>query len=740
MFSSYWFGARAVLFSALLSSTVHAQPTKSARKVVGVALGGGSARGLAHVGVIRWFEEHHIPIDLMAGTSMGGLVGGAYAAGMSASDLELMLAQTDWNETFGSSTYRFKSIRRKEDMRAYPSHIELQMRRGVAFPVALNNGQQVDLMLARIGAIYGDLRSFDLLPTPFRCVAIDLRTAVPIVLDSGFLPTAMRATMSLPGIFPPVVMGSRVLVDGGPMNNVPADVVRKMGADVVIAVSVGAADDTTEVSYSVFGLINSTTSAMMRANTRRGMAAADIVVSPAVEMFNSFDWRRAKELEQAGYKAAEAMRAQLLPLAVDDATWKKYQATRAARRLTRMPVISALEIRNVTEEDERLIRRRLDRIVGHALDVRALENDINYFSGFDRYLTLNWELIAGKGTTHLLIRAVPRRTAPPILMFGLNAQNVTNDEFTLQAAARFLTFDVLTAGSELRIDGALGANPRIGAELRDAFRGSPIFAAATLVAAQHSIDFTNDGNAIVAQYSESRAFGQLDVGLTPGQHVELRAGVQGGYYSARLKVGNPGLPSLSGPQSQLLGSVIYDGQDSPVVPSEGFRVVGNARHVMRTPSLPETFVSQRSNEGLTQAEINGSYFWSWDKKAQRVFAVAGGGSSFGASPLPTDQFVLGIPFRLDAFSLGARRGDYFAALSGGYLRAIGRLPDFLGGPIIVGGWIETGSAFDLHAPTPIDAQLGFGTILDTLIGPALVSYSFGGGERLLHVGFGRLWR
>ena len=731
---------RALLLSAILSSTLHTQSDARSRKVIGVAFGGGSARGFAHVGVIRWFEEHHVPIDLIAGTSMGGLVGGAYAAGMSARELEVMLSGTDWDEMFGSTSYRFKSIRRKEDMRAYPSHLELQMGRGVAFPVALNNGQQVDLMLARIGGIYGDLSTFDSLPTPFRCVAIDLRTSLPIVLDSGPLPTAMRATMSLPGIFPPVETGSWVLVDGGPMNNVPADVVRQMGADVVIAVSVGVMSDTSDVSYSAFGLINSTTDAMMRANTRRGMATADIVVNPSLQTFSSFDWRRAAELEKAGYAGAEAMQTQLLALAVDDTAWQRYQATRAARRRSHMPSIAALDVRGATPEDERLIRRRLAPHVGRTLDVRALERDINFFSGFDRYLTINWELVAGDHGSHrLLIRAIPRRGAPPILMLGLNAQNLTSNEFSLQVAARFLAFDVLIPGSELRLDGALGTNPRVAAELRDAVAGSPIFAALTLGALKRRLDFTNDGDAIVAQYGESQAFGQLDVGITPGRNLELRAGIQAGYYSARVEVGNPGLPSLSGSQSQLVVSGIYDTQDSPVVPSDGLRLAGRVRHVLSTPSLDASFTGIRSNVDLTQLEVTASQFWSWAERSQRVFAVGGVGSSFGASPLPTDQFALGLPFRLDAFSLGARRGDYYATLTGGYLRTVGRLPDFLGGPIIVGGWLESGSAFDLHATTPIYTQFGFGTILDTLIGPALVSYSVGSGERRLHVGFGRLW-
>jgi NTE family protein len=174
--------------------------------------------------VIRWFEEHHVPIDVVSGTSMGGLVGGSFASGMSSEELRALLAETDWNEMFGSSPFRYKNVRRKLDARAYPSRLEFGLKHGLGLPQALNNGQQVDLLLARIAAAYGTLRSFDDLPTPFRCVAVDLKTAAPIVLDRGSLALALRSTMSLPGVFPPVELDNWVLVDGGAMNNVPADV------------------------------------------------------------------------------------------------------------------------------------------------------------------------------------------------------------------------------------------------------------------------------------------------------------------------------------------------------------------------------------------------------------------------------------------------------------------------------------------------------------------------------------
>ena len=171
-----------------------AQPA-AARPRVGVALGGGSARGIAHVGVIRWLEEHRVPIDLAAGTSMGGLIGGAFATGMDAAELQTFVSTLDWDQLIGASTFAYKNIRRKADARDYPSRIEFGVKRGLKLPVALNNGQQVDFLLARIAGPYGTIASFDELPTPFRAVAVDLVTAQPAVLASGSLPSALRATI-----------------------------------------------------------------------------------------------------------------------------------------------------------------------------------------------------------------------------------------------------------------------------------------------------------------------------------------------------------------------------------------------------------------------------------------------------------------------------------------------------------------------------------------------------------------
>src|SRR4051812_10404839 len=159
--------------------------TQVARPTVGVAFGGGSARGIAHVGVIRWLEEHRVPIDVAAGTSMGGLIGGAFASGMDAGELETVISPLDWGQLFCASSFVYKNIRRKADGRAYPSRLEFGLRGGIVPPTALNSGEYVELLLGRIAAPYFDIEDFDDLPTPFRTVAVDLLSARPVVMRAG---------------------------------------------------------------------------------------------------------------------------------------------------------------------------------------------------------------------------------------------------------------------------------------------------------------------------------------------------------------------------------------------------------------------------------------------------------------------------------------------------------------------------------------------------------------------------
>lgn len=707
------------------------------RPTVGVAFGGGSARGIAHIGIIQWFEENHIPIDVAAGTSMGGLVGGAFATGMSAAELRTMIAETDWDAMFGSSSFPFKNLRRKEDARSYPSRLEFGVKGGIALPPSLNDGQQVDLFLTRIAAPYYDLARFDDLPTPFRVVAVDLVKGEKVVLDSGPLATALRATMSLPGVFPPVQRDAQVLVDGGALDNIPADVVKDLGASHVIAVDVGYAPSS-RVNYSMFALMSQTVDVMMRTTTRAALASADMTIAVDVEGFGSLDWRRADELIARGYEAAEKHRDELLKFRVSDDDWQAWMASRERRRRTEIPQPSFLKTDGIVKGDAKFVEQTLARHLNVPVDVRALEQDLSSLSGLDRYQSVDWRMTTEGGQTGLLVRAREKSHAPPFLMLGLNIQNTTSEDFVVQLAARYLAFDKVGSGSELRVDGALGADPNLAASLYKGLGGTRLFARTTGILARRTFNFVA-GDAVLAQYDENRVGIAGDVGVNLSRVSELTGGFYAGHLSDSVRAGDPGLPDLSGAETIFRVRWVMDEQDSPVVPSRGARAVVTLNHTFASPDVTAPEVT-RTNAGLTQAELGVSWFHSPSRR-NRLFVVLTGGTSFGDTPLPTRQFTVGYPYVLDAFGVGEQRGDHYAVATVGAMRQVGRLPDFMGGPIFVGAWFENGSVFNTHENADINSQLGFGVMFDTLVGPVLAGAGVGldGGWRTIF-GVGRVFR
>jgi NTE family protein len=721
----------------LVSSTAFAQQ----RPTVGVAFGGGSARGIAHVGVIRWFEEHHIPIDVAAGTSMGGLIGGAFATGMDADEIQAMLRRIDWDDMFGFSSFAFRNIRRKGDARAYPSRLEFGLKQRITLPPSLNNGQQVDLLINSITAPYFADATFATLPTPFKTVAVDLRTAEAVVLDRGSLASALRATMSLPGVFPPVQIDGQVLVDGGAMNNVPADVVRASGASTVIAVNVGDLSDQETLSYSIFGLAGATIDAMMRANTRKALLSADVVLNVPLSGYGSLAWRQSEALIEEGYRAAEAMKDTLLRYAVSEAEWQEWRQRRTAARKTSLPQPTFVSFEGVGAADERRMKELLEKHVGQPLDVSVLETDLEELSGLDRYQSITWRFAANPdGAEGLMVTAVEKSYAPPLLMLGVNLENTTSDQFQLGLAGRYLRFDVLGSGSELRLDAGVGADPSFAAALyRPVWRA--VFVAPGAGMRNRTYNVVSE-DAVVARYSQTVLSAGAELGINLGRDSDLRAGLEIGRLDANVTIGDPGLPSVSGREVLSHLRWRFDTQDSVTVPSRGTRARASFSYTFDGPNITvddPAFSTPRSSVGLPQLAGEGNWFWKHGER-NRLFVLGGAGTSFSGEPLAVDQFPLGRPLHLGAYSVGEIRGDHYLLATAGVLRELGRLPDFLGGPIFAGAWTENGDAFNRWQDAKWRSHLSGGLILDTLIGPMMLAGSAGfDGRWRTYIGIGRLF-
>jgi NTE family protein len=709
------------------------------RPTVGVAFGGGSARGIAHVGVIRWLEEHRIPIDVAAGTSMGGLIGGAFASGMDAVELEAFITGLDWDQLFGASTFEQKNIRRKADARAFPSRLEFGLKGGIVPPTALNTGEYVELLLGRIAAPYFDVPDFDDLPTPFRTVAVDLLSAQPVVMGRGSLADAMRSTMSLPLIFPPMELEGHVLIDGGTMNNVPADVVKAMGADRVVAVNVGDLSDREGVSYTMLGLAGNTLDAMMRASTRRALGAADVIINVPLEKYGSLDWRRAADLMDEGYRAAEAMRDQLLPLAASEADFDAWRRARQGRRRTELPQPSFLELEGFGASDAKRLNTLLSRHVGVPLDIAAVEKDTAIVAGLDRYETVTWRMIhdAARGYG-LRVQGRVKTYAPPFLMLGVNLENTTSSDFRITATGRYLAFDVVGSGSELRLDGTIGSDPSVAMELYRPLGSTPLFVAPYAGIGSVTFNLIQD-DSVIARYDQTVSRLGLNVGVNLGARSDLRVGAYVGRTSASIAVGDPGFPELRGQETGAEIAWRLDTQNQTVAPSRGILSQVRLSRIFNGPDVAlgeETF----SVDSLTQLSAIANKFWQVGGR-DRMFVYGGFGTSFDDTPLPTDQFALGTPFRLGAYQSGELRGPHYYIATGGYLRRIGRLPDFMGGPVYAGGWLENGDAFDEWSRAGWRTNGGVGLVMDTLVGPVILAGSWGfDGRWRTYVGVGRVFR
>src|SRR5439155_22622431 len=351
-----------------------AEQTKRPRAKIGIALEGGGALGLAHIGVLQWFEEHHIPVDYIAGTSMGGLVGGLYATGKSPKELEEIVEQQNWDIIIGGQTpYQDLSYRRKEDVRAYPTFFQLGLKKGLSLPAGLNAGHQISLLIDRETLPYDNLTSFDELPIPYRCVATDIVSGKEVVFGEGSLPQAMRATMSIPGLFNPVRIGNQVLVDGGLVGNLPTDVVRQMGADVVIAIHLEIAPVKSEEIQSLFSVLGRSVDLIVRENEIRGLSAADLIIKVDLHQYSSIEYEKSKAIIERGRQASKEKARVLEPFALHDSEWPLYLSARDSRRRSASLTPQFVRVEGTNTDAAKHIEEFLQPLVGKPLEAKTLD-------------------------------------------------------------------------------------------------------------------------------------------------------------------------------------------------------------------------------------------------------------------------------------------------------------------------------------------------------------------------------
>ncbi len=705
--------------------TAEGSETSQARPVIGLVLSGGAAGGLAHVGVIQWFEEHHVPIDLVAGTSSGGLVAGLYATGASAGEMSDVISSIDWQLVFaGDTPYEHKSLRRKEDARQTPTMMEFGLRDGVKLPLGLDAGHQVGLMIDRIAFPYSELHSFDHLPTPFACVAVDLESGDEVVFRAGRLAEALRATMSFPGWFAPVHSGDRVLVDGGVLNNLPTDVMTEMGADIIIAVDLGLPSSEGMPIDDILGVLNRTVVVMMRHNTDRNAELADLVIAPDVSGLNVTDFSDVEGIARLGYEATIELAEELGRYSLDDSEWQEYLQGRADQRRAFEATPEFLEISGATEADEPTIEAKLNRHLGVPLDPDGLDFDLTSITGWGRYDVVGYGSGQREGTEGLDIDVHEKTNGPPFMRTLLDMRGSEFREALVTFGARFTFFDLAGSNSEWRIDASYGETTMASTQLFMRLGRQGFFVAPRAIALEQRRYEYVDGER-VAEYTLDRMGGGGDVGYVFGPRSELRVGADLEYQRSRPKIGDPSLPTVEGTAGTVSGQWIFDGANSPLIPTRGVALQASASWIFATPDevgdsaqRPIAFDDdfyQAMLYSMVARPLGGRF---------SLFGSAEGGTSFNATASPQQQFQMGGPFRLGALRVGELRGSHYYLGRAGVLWALA--PEAQASPLgkfYLTAFYEIGDAFEGKSSPYQDITLGLTG--ETLLGGVFVGGAVG---------------
>jgi NTE family protein len=375
------------------------------------------------------------------------------------------------------------------------------------------------------------------------------------------------------------------------------------------------------------------------------------------------------------------------------------------------------------------------------LDFYALEHDLAVVTGLDRYESVTWRMVHdGARGYGLRVQGRLKIDAPPFLMLGLNVENTTTSDFRITAAARYVAFDTVGSGSELRVDGAAGSDPAFGVELYRPIGSTRFFAAPYAGVGRMTFNLVDTGgDAVVARYDRTRTRLGVNVGVNLGVRSDLRGGAYVGRTTASIIVGDPRLPELHGTETGAEMVWRLNTQDRLVVPSHGVLSEVRLSHMFDGPHVTVPGRTFERESSLTQLSAEANQFWSAGPR-NRVFVYGGVGTSFDRTPFPTDQFSLGTPFRLGAYTAGELRGNHYYIATGGYLRRVARLPGVMGGPVFAGAWLENGDVFDAWQRAGFRSNGAAGVVLDTLFGPVMLggSWSFDGRWRT-YFAVGRLF-
>ena len=698
------------------------QITKQKRPRIALVLSGGGALGMAHIGVLKKLEEMSIPVDCVVGTSMGALIGGAYADGITPDEMESVLVNTDISLLFDDYPPR-KDITQKIKRDNFRAFFDFSLGFNdwkIMLPSGASSGYKFELFLQKLLNLDASRQylNFDMLPVPYRAIATDIETGDMKVFHQGQLTTTMRASMSLPAIVAPISINGRSYLDGGLVRNLPVDIGRQLCGDIVIAVNLGTKPKSQDQIRSSIDVAMQSLTLLTEQNVADSLSELreqDILISPELSDFDLLSFNKQREIIDRGTAAAIKQQKRLSQLSIPREDYLKWRSTRfkTQSRSTRINLIEAKTAGYVTSDS---VLREISIKDGELLDQDKLHSDLETLYGRSDFAYVGYSIDQVDNETKLVINADSKPWGPGYVKFGVGALTDFNSPTQFNTLATYRRTWINDYGAEWRTDLQLGYDSLLRTEFIQPLQVTDgAFVTPYLEAQRYFIPIyiaeVRAGDFIIAQKNAG-----IDIGVM-GNLGEIRVG---GYYSRintkpEFGIATPIFENEHIKQSGIRADLIFDQIDNVSFPRAGIYL-----KLYYEDSEVREDVNVRYKKA--QAILTGAY--SLAENTVKLHYEWGDELS-GLDDLPVyDAFELGGPGRLSGLYLDQLTGSRYDLGTLTYYYRVSQLPIQIGNGFYVGGSLETGKIND-YLSGYTDTRINAGSLFvatETILGTLTVSY------------------
>jgi NTE family protein len=682
------------------------------RPRIGLVLAGGGAKGGAHVGVLKVLEEMRVPIDCIAGTSMGALVGAGYASGIPANALQEFLVEIDWKSVVGGLGQRdLQPIEQKRAGVTYSNNFELGLKdKRVVVPSGIVNTSGIEDLLRTYVARARMQSSFDRLPIPFRAVATDMITGEMVVLDKGDLATAMRASMAIPGAFAPVVTDEYILADGGMVRNIPVDVARELCADVVIVVNLVEPSAQREKLQSATQLLSRSTDVMLQANETlqlRTLTERDVRIDVEMGDIGTADFERVPDTIPLGEAAARAAADRLAPLALPE---PEYLAWR--QKVTASQAIEArlAEVRyeGLERVNPAYLEQQAQVRAGDTVDTAKISAEAQRMSALQEFESVEYRLVGDPAHPTLVWLPREKQVGPDYLKFDLGMYASEGGDIAFALYAKHQRAWLNSLGAEWRNEVQLGSENLLATSLYQPLDAAHRYFVEPRVMWSRNWEYVFLDGERLARYRLSDFGGGLDTGINLSTRAQVRIGYLYTRRDVDVNTGSPLMPEVERNDAGLSASFTFDSRDTPFNATRGGAAA--LEYFRSDESLGADSDWERIELGLGLAlPVRNDVIWM----------TLAGGSNLD-SDLPADRtFRIGGPGSFPGFELGELRSDEYWTASGSYLWKIKDIMSIRGQALYAGLRLQVGQTYERLDQIEEDTMYGGSVYVTgrTMVGP-----------------------